>query len=304
MNTSYTLLIEWDGNQPPKTWYRRLASFRIKAGRQPAPQKTGNPLTHRNQEGGQDSAVMFQEGAIICSTESTARLLASFAVGYGAVNVSIIEGEIIHFEMTPKDAQTLNRVNSALGKRGRSKAEVWTVACKECMQVGLMEAPHAIYCPTCLGVEILARRGAPVIHSDPGGHIVDAWVRSRFANQPHWEPVQWSDNGTIPPAGNKQIAAADKQIISLIGKSTKFLEFLEQLNRETAVAWLDAVYLNRRYVPSDVRDEKRISVIAQYVRAYKDVSSLSFVEEPEIDLIDGWKLGIGAVVQEAHLMNM
>lgn len=299
-STVYIVTWEWDGVKPPGTFYRRMAQAGYVIGRgtgkvlSPAKRRTNKLAKDSNGERHDGAHLAFQEGVFITSIESVASYVRNLAVDFGASNVYFLNGwPRDGYSRKMEDLEAINRVENVAGHRGPlPKAKDWIVSCKECLQCGHIKAYSPTKCVHCPGLYILSRPGIPELHSDPGGPIVEAWVRSRFRGT-HWEPVKWGSGGTTPPhlkpVDNMQITGRDKEILNLILANPP--DDIEQFDREEAIRLLDAAYVGVRYSDSKERLHARSMVAMHYFRLGGQPGKFPFVTPAGVDVVDaGMKL--------------
>lgn len=293
---NWIVLIEWDGLQPPGSYYRRMEGLGFKVR---GDEELG-PLVRRSEGKG----VIFQEGAVITASESVARTIGILALEeakryYGEelegkdgrqhhMTVSIGRCDLLdHLQMTRSDAQVLDRINTAMGRRGpKPQTQIWTISCMECGQANEEETHTPLNCPHCGGLLIHARRGTTVAYADPGGDVFGAWLRTRFAG-PHWEPTGVNGNGQMPPQldvldiGNEREreAAVLLQGAAVVGD-------IGQMGREVAFRFLDAIFINRAYRDRERRLENRLRVATEYFRRNGNPAQISLTEQHQPDLVD------------------
>jgi predicted RNA-binding Zn-ribbon protein involved in translation (DUF1610 family) len=305
-NNLWAVLIEWDGTQPSSKFYRRLHALAYKV----RGDKEQSPLTRRSGDGDGSQGTIFQEGCIICPAQSTARAIAFLAREMldemenikGTPTVSICRLAMTsNFTMTRQDEQVMERIENVMSKRGRKPpATWWAVSCTECGKATDIEHWSPVNCPNCGGFLIHIRRGHTVRYCDPGGDVFDAWVRTRFAG-PHWEPAPWSADGLAAPpltavnlAGREETAATRLQ-------SSPVMDKIRQMPRETAVAFLDAILINRAHRDTEARMNGRITAATEFFRRNGNPTAVSLAERDEPDLLDATNV-LGAEVVAAWLL--
>lgn len=287
----WIVLIEADGIQMPSKFYRRRdeLALRVRGDRELG------PLMRRAGEEG--TSVIFQEGAIITASESLARQLACIAQDsfdelsddeltgrYPTVSIGRINLKE-NFTRTREDAQVLERVERVLGRRGRKPAaEWWVVSCTECAQANPVEHWSPVNCPNCAGFLIHSRRGQLRTFVDPGGDVLEAWRRTRFAG-PHWEPVELKPDGPTPPAAVEILSDRESEAAALLTGSPA-LEKIRQMPRETAFAFLDAVFINRAYRDRERRLNTRIEAATAFFKRGGSPTAVSLTEPKQPDLVD------------------
>lgn len=279
----YIVSIEWDGKQPPSRWYRRLDGLGLRV----SGNKDLGPIERRQakfwHEGRQVSAVIYQEGVIMISSYSLARGLALLARRLGAVNVDVSEANVMdRITASRQDERILGRIEKTLGRRGRPPAKKrWAVTCLECMTVTDQEVASPVNCHNCGGLRIHARKGGKFAVLDNGGDIVDLWLQSRFTGS-HWEPAEITtdpDHPHVFDAMSKPAALnRDYDALDVIAGSP-VLESIRKMDRETAVLFLDAIFVNLQHYTREERLEKRLKALVSYYQMGGDRSV--DVDEPQ-----------------------
>lgn len=281
---SYIVLIEWDGEKPPRRWYSRMHKL---AGRVRG-DKGESPLTRR--DGGK--GIIFQEGCIICPSESLARQMA-FQVRdqFGASAVSIGEARMTDkFQMTRADAAVMERVEQSLGKRGRKPPEKdWVITCLEEMKAYHVKIDRPLQCPHCSGLRVHVREGLYGKLEDDGDDVLRLWLRSRFVG-PHWEPMGLSTDGsaTFYPPSFESVEILNEREADAATKidASDVLKVAEKLDRNEAIELLDAIFVGRTYVDAEKRTAARVEAVTQYFLMGGQPKGISIAETPTPDLLD------------------
>lgn len=290
MENVHIVLIEWDGEQPPTKYYRRLHGLALRV----RGDKEQSPLARRSP--GDDRGIIFQEGAVICPSASLARTVAFIARDEGAANVSIGSAHLDNnFTRSRQDAEILNRIEEVMGKRGRKPEPIaWAVSCTECMTVNNVEAWAAVNCPNCGGLLVHSRKGQVVAYADPGGDLLESWVATRFQGA-NWEPAPIDPAGIVPSANPEIFNAREKQSVEAIASSPLYAQ-LQQLPRDSAFAFLDAIMVSRAYRGRDERLQTRVQIATEFLRRGGNFMHISLTEPDAPDLIDAAALGVDVVV--------
>jgi len=281
-NASYLVAIEWDGKQPPSKWYRRLASFGLRV----SGSKDLGPVERRatafQHEGKIVKGVIYQEGTIMVSSYSLARTLAFYAKKQGARNVRIAALDVLDtIEQSQQDTQIMQRIENVFGRRGRPPAKhSWAVSCLECMSLGDQETAAVVNCHNCGGLRINSRKGHSVTYADPGGDVVMAWLRTRFAG-PHWEPSDINPEGQeAPPI---ELCHHDDKDAWIAMEDSPVLDVIEKMDRASAFLFLDAIYVNLSAYSYEQRAEKRVRAAVHYYQLGGGGSiSISEPEAPDL----------------------
>jgi hypothetical protein len=288
--TLHGVIIEWNGQHPPGSWYRWLEqmtglSIRARNVSSPlasiAPRKVylDQQLRDELDKGVLDFRAnefggILQEGAIFVSSPSLARTLffllvkgiptkrAGTAMRIKPSNVQYVE-VVIHesMNMLPADELALNRITATLSRRGRRTAPTtFAVTCYEDMKTFKEEAHAAIRCPNCGGQHFRARPGEPVAYKDPGGDLMTAWLRTRFAHGV-WE---YAGEGAEPaPADinllDKEEAAFVQQLLS-----APLMDQIKGLKRADQMTVLDAVFTQRVRWLGERRLKARMDALSNF----------------------------------------
>lgn len=286
----HIVVIEWDGEKPPRQWYRRLKRL---AGGVRGDKKV-NPIERRA-----DKGIIIQEGCILTPSYSLARALAIMARDdFGARAVELGTTALKeHFGATAADLQIMGRVEAKLSMRGRPVDPVtWVVTCHEEMDSFETYESRPIQCPSCSGLRIHVRRGYLRKRSDNDRDIMNMWESSRFLSLPHWEktPINYDvDNTSYPLIKEYKYIEYDRgrhvdKTRLLIRQSTEFLTAVRSINdRSFAVDVLDAVYVARQNLSKPERLEARVKAATLFFRLGGDPVSIEMVEdESKVDFLD------------------
>lgn len=295
-------LIEADGCQMPSVFYRRRDALALRVR---GDDELG-PLARRAGENG--SSVIFQEGAIICASESLARQMAWLARDCfddmerkGDLDEVDEAGNVIRMRRptvsigrlsltsnmtrTRQDTQVLDRIEKVLGKRGRKPAsQTWAVACTECVRLSEVEDWAVVNCPHCHGFLIHNRPGSIHVYADPGGDVFEAWKRTRFAG-PHWEPAPITDNGQTPPVDPEILSDRESDVVDVIAGST-VLDDIRQMPRDFAFDFLDAIFINRAYRDLERRLQARAMTATEFFKRGGAPTGIRLTEPKQPDLVD------------------
>lgn len=303
----YLVLIEWDGQKPPTTYYNRMRrelglslNSRYDLDRQRIP----DPLARRRRENngwrtdyGQES-ITFQEGAVLCTSNSLARTVFMMAKEFGAKNVQMFSANSIDFHLTTTDAEIMSSIEAKAGQRGRkSKSQQlsdWAVTCYEEQVTFLVkESYYVISCPSCSSTNVNATIGeVPLFEIPTGIPVFEAWVRHRFARG-HYE-VPHTGSGIVAPARKlDEIAEEDErktvEKMSASGKLMQEVAWIEQAtNQLQAMRILDSVFAARCKMMREVRREARAQTCVKLYERGVDPGQASVIEnDHEFDVIDG-----------------
>ena len=297
-NSVYSVIIEWNGETPPTTWYNRLSQIAgFKVGRKSKDLKSASPLADR----GTDFGVVAQEGAIICSSLSLARTLAALAKEglhiagrKGApsrhvfpTEVIVSEMQILDYEVTEEDREALRRIQKVHGRRGqpdKAGEVVHTITCMEELTSYTKTARGVANCPHCGGTQVRVRKGERHAFADPGGAIWAAWMQTRFAHGVFEIPAVGDE--IAPPAGKLDKAKESEIVARLI--SSQLMPEIEGIgDRQEAFTILDGLFVARAYMNKDRRTDARLKALMTYFKRGGSIESVSLVEpDNEFDWFD------------------
>src|SRR3990167_9314034 len=303
----WLILIEWDGLKPPTRYYNRLHSLAIFV----SGDKKQSPIERRLHS--QGSAVVAQEGSVLCSSESLARTIALLAQECGAKYVAV--GQVdLHtkigekLKVSEQDRQALARIESILGKRGRPPAEedaqMFAVTCLEEIRGYDHHTQVILACPGCGGMLFKCRPGkiATYVYRD-GENVLDWWRKSRFING-HFEYAyakNTNGKGTkhlpndTPIIGNE----VEKNVADVLAKSDLYwLDLVKSVPSlfQSVVSILDGIFISRAYVSPETRQRDRVATITHIIIKYRTVDASRFQlaeRDDRYDILDassrvGW----------------
>jgi len=282
---SYIVVIEWDGDKPPNTYYNRLRKMGLIV-RGKDPQKEMSPLQRRAMKEG---AVIAQEGAIITASRSLAREVAALASEEGARSVQISEGDPVDYFMDAADVQVMNRVEAIYGRRGRPSGEKtkWVVTCMEEGKTYPAENEEyaVINCPYCRGLVTRSRQGEPDIWKFPdSGDVFDGWMRHRFT---HGEFEVPEEGGNEPPAKVIITHKLEAATVEIMRNSARFQEQISKLPRNTAAKICDTVLCARLHSPLEVRKDRRLRACIYLFERGVNPADVSMIEKAnEVDILE------------------
>lgn len=278
------VLVEWDGQKPPTTWYARLR----KLGLVISGNKDQSPLTRRQTYVG----VAYQEGAILTTSESEARGLAWLAKDCGAKTVSVGKIEFGEMMMTNSDAEVLNRIQMTLGKRGRPTKDIqdqdWSVTCLDEMKSFETYGHEPVHCPNCGSFHIRNREGKrPITNSNQDEKsLIAAWTNLRWSTGKFEAPVLDPTNGFELKADF--IAGNDRDMIYRLEISTLYKQINQScVSREKALRFLD-VALGIAQIDATERQHDRIRAITRFIEIGGDQSKIKnlMVDPYDLDAFD------------------
>lgn len=311
---TYIVLIEWDGKKAPSKWYRYLHKLggRIRGGdmtldpreRRQAmyeqaveeQNKRARAINHAHKRKGrranyatatEERGEIFQEGAIVCETESRAATLQALATELGARSTVMFKATAFEGDSVAANKGAA-RIKAILGRRGRPEDNSnWSILCLEHLGIESEESTGVIACPKCGGVNIRVREGNPRTFSDPNGDLVDAWVRLRFF-EGRYEICKVDEAASVPPALSVTAAliteAAESAGVDLLRQSVD-LKFIGTLPREQGMRVLDAMFVARVY-NTEKLNKSRVEAVTKYMVNGGNPSRVRLDVPPTPDVLD------------------
>ncbi|OFY41482.1 MAG: hypothetical protein A2Z69_02310 [Bacteroidetes bacterium RBG_13_44_24] len=274
----WLILIEWDGKQPPTTYYSSLHNLCLRV----RGDKEFEPIVRR--AGEYNKAVIVQEGAVLVPSESLARHVAYLAKEEGARSVMTGNVELSDDGtrmLTDGEREVIARFNETFKKRGRpSSAEVierdWVITCPECVHTTIATARRVIQCPRCGGLRVSAREGTRERIARPKNY--NEWCKSRF----------WTGHFEVPT-----YAQEGGKLYSVMGIEYEDEVVLGILNRakwatpEPNLDLLDMIFCARRYYTYKDRQRFRVECcLRMYELGYPQTEVSLFEKEDEYEIID------------------
>lgn len=288
----FIVLIEWDGETPPRTYYSRLHSlgYFVRGVDDARQKKSGvGPVKRRGEQtiGG----VIVQEGCIISASYSRAREVAALAKEEGASLVQFGNVEVEDYQMTVEDAMVYAKIEMILGQRGRPSSEKfkWVITCFEEMITTQTEEElrHVIHCPQCGGLNIKSRTGELQKYKFPEtGSVFERWLRHRFVEGSFEVP---EEGNQLPPKLVDIVIAEPKEAatVEMMRNSADFLAHIEKLPLFTALNVLDGVLSARAYSLPDTRRTARVTACVHLFERGYPPSKVSLAEQVDkVDVLD------------------
>jgi len=282
---TFIVLVEWDGKKAPTKWYNRLRELGLKI--------QGNhelsPLARRESAYG---GVVFQEGAILTPSYSTARALGILANELGAKSISIGEMMTTHLVMNDADAAVMQRIQNTLGKRGRPEAsQDWAVTCYDCLNTTETTGRNPVNCPVCGSFHIKARVGYKNVTEDPGGTIGNGWKNTRFIGG-FWESANIDPQSDVKISPKFETLDLDESNrVSKLQKSQLYKQVEKLVNvgaleRVLAFRFLDAGFVVLSQ-DQTTRQSNRLKAIAKHFENGGSEKNVSLSVDPNsVDLFD------------------
>lgn len=286
--SAYLVIIEWDGERPPRTWYNRLKKFTggVRVG-----DKNTSALARRTEEG--RPGTVPQEGTVLTASYSCAREVALAAQDCGAKGIQLLPAQhLIPYVATAEDRAVAARVEAVYGKRGRPSAkEQWAVMCYECLNSYSTEAVVPVSCPHCGGFKIAFKRGVAHNYVSKEAGLWEQWLATRFANGGFCVPCVGCVEEVAPPSSSIQITDGDDQnVTTLIAQAAKLqadLKAIEALHsREMALQALDGVFAARTFAPQAIVEQQRMEALVRFMQLGGDPLAVDFARMVDPDILD------------------
>lgn len=315
------LVIEWDGEKPPTTWYNRLAKHNIsvRGKTDSSGYRISNPEERRSFSGVKSfwskgfnqeeiSGTIVQEGCVITASRSFAVYLASLAKQCGAKSVHIGDTQLEKYQTSTNDAKTLQRIEGILGSRGRpmnGSTFDYVITCIECGAVNAVkDSKGVIGCPSCRAVRVKYRMGELMPISLPKiGTLFSKWLSHRFLFR-SFEPVHIEQNGMEPPtiAIEDVTDESEMKVLKLIEKST-ILSKLDKIDLELAFSILDSIFIARTYLTEEERIDIRSQAAFTLFRSGIKQDKIDIIEPNIPDSLDALAFGYQNAVSLFHVLN-
>jgi hypothetical protein len=294
MTTMFKVTIEWNGNKPPTTWYKRLHSLGLIVRGDPA---TLDPIVRRT--AGQKTnnidtayAVIVQEGNVACASESLAHEIYYLALEQNLATMVTLEevNQVKMGEMSAMDKFCLDRIQAVFGKKGRptDPKQDWLVTCFECgRSFSEVDVRAVAACPFCHGGLISSRVGVHNRYCMPAsGDTFSKWVRLRFATGEFEVPV-------VEPGAPEPVATVTikydrlKVILDQIIANTDMLSKIDKL--VDPFRFLDGLFCSRAYsLPGRLEKERLqacIVLFTQYANMV-DPAKIVMAVTDKVDALD------------------
>jgi hypothetical protein len=289
----FQVLLEPDGRKPPTTFYQRLHRLGLRV----RGDDSKSPIERRTSGSSlEETGVIFQEGAILCASESLARTIYNLAKEQGIANamLGVVEFED-HVSLTNEDARIMSRIHAVHGRRGRPPSDEekhdWTICClEEIRSFEVSDTANVVNCPSCKGFRIKARPGPIVRVKRPtSGTNFEKWLRTRFIAGGFEVPI-FDDNGADAPM-SVVAQPAEQAGIDLIKGSSQFLVDVENIPDQLAFRVLDAVFASRVYFPAESRKRDRLAACTEAFANGANAAGVRLAEAPNsVDLFDAGAL--------------
>jgi len=269
----WLILIEFDGKQPPTTYYTALHNLCLHV----RGDKEFEPIVRR--AGEYNKAVIVQEGAVLVPSESLARQVAYLAKEEGARSVMLGNVELNEDEnhqFTDAERQVIQRFNDTFKKRGRpahsdSEEKDWVVTCPECVHTSVVTARKVMQCPRCGGLRVSAYEGSRSHSGRPTNF--DEWKKSRFRRGEFEVPV-YEQGASIPG----RITFGDYGDAVVVDVLSKQDWAIKTQNYDL----LDMVFCSRRYYDVKTRQRARVECCLRMYEQGFTQNDISIFEDANI----------------------
>ena len=289
----WLVIIEWDGQKPPTTYYNRLHSLglNVRGTNGAMTTKDESPLARRT--GDDPGAVILQEGAVLCASQSLARSIGLLAQANGAAFVRIAPTEETQaLVATAEDEAAIQRLNKVYGRRGRPSDTFhdWVVTCLEEMRTFQVRNSKGVAnCPNCKGMRIRTRKGRAVgykrdyMSDDP----FESWLRVHFA-EGTFEDYMDTAEQMPPELGIIHIRIPkEAEAVQIIAQSERFLAALRELDIHKSWFALRGAFEALTYINPDERSRNRVKAATEALRMGADPTKVKLVEAMDkVDFLD------------------
>lgn len=311
---AYTVILEWDGEKPPSTWYRRLAKLALSRGNKDTllgDENEDSPIARRQSRNGTSRGVMLQEGAFLCDSESLAYTIANYALnGIETVDRVTEEIKIIRpahvmigrvealnpIAISDADREAIDRINQVYGRRGKPlPSTYWSVTCYECLQTHAVYAPAVAVCPKCHGTRIDVQAGTPVQYDlkPLEGRFTEfqVWAITRFGATGRMQLPASSGRLVAPP--NPHLFGGPRDLSPQESAAYCAVEHprmpLCAPDVEGTLALMDAAYIARTRFTHQKRLEARVEALTKFIQMGGEASQIAhlFAEDSaHCDILD------------------
>lgn len=298
------VVIEWDGKQPPTTYYNGLhrLNLRVRGNKDEA------PMVRRARS--EDHSVIVQEGAVLVESESLARQVAYLARESGARSIFVgdcqFDEEENKRDLTDAELEVISRFNKAFRQRGRPaegdrEDRTWVVSCPECMRTSTVDADKMpIQCPNCGGLRPAARVGHRHVFSHAPQDL-DEWKNMYFVEGYYETPSFAADATDLV----KEVTLHDNDLTVFEGllKSTMVNDYLvPRLDVLMFRNLVGMMFLARRYFTPKDRQLPRTTMVVSLLERGVDPALVPLMERAEYDVLDACVVtGNNDIIQKFYL---
>ena len=298
----WEVVVEWNARgtngetkKPPPQWYaylNKLVSTQMRVGGTNGPAHT---LASRTTTQG----MLIQEGCIRVPSRSLAQtimlyLKTGIEVEDRQGNLTVIRPDVVNLAevreievvASAQDLENIARMRSVFSHKGRypvGTLTTHTVTCLEELKTYEIDANAVVNCPGCGALHIRSRRGPATLYADPGGDVVDAWRRLRFATGKFEIPRQGDQP---PPLQISPSSQEDKTFLTHLS-TAPLLQQIAGMGRGEQMKVLDAVYVARGTWPKERRGGARLEAVSRFLVISGGAFDLvSLLETDDYDLMD------------------
>ncbi len=281
------VVIEWDGKQPPTTYYNGLHRLHLRV----RGDKDIAPIVRRSRI--EDHSVIVQEGAVLVESESLARQVAYLARDSGARSVFVGECDFPddnnNRELTKAEMEVVLRFNKAFRQRGRpaegeNEDRTWVVSCPECSKTSVVNSDRlVIQCPNCGGLRAASRVGYRHVFS----HLptdLEEW-KNMFFVQGYFETPEFGPSGE--EAHEVSMTEDDQTVFEGLQKSDMVKDYLvPRIDNPAFRTLLNNIFLARRYFTQKDRQYPRTKMVVDLLERGVSPSNVPLIEKNEYEVLD------------------
>lgn len=285
----YSLVIEWDGDKPPTTWYNRLA----KLGLFVRGSKEKSPLDRRLSRSG----IISQEGTLLLNNQGQAIVLGALARKLGAK--AVLVGQLAvqdESSLSIQDQAALDRIAAVYGKRGRpDPARDFVITCLDEHKSSDWNGTNPVTCPICGSFNItfrLGKRQSFDVDAALAKHsLVTVWQRSRFQAQVFETPINTITGDPLDmsalPLDASEIHKADLAVSWGDQVRLRDLVAKGKILDSQALRLLDCAYAALG-CDAKTRLQHRLDAIAAYAMSGKNFTGRLAADPTNLDWFDLW----------------
>jgi hypothetical protein len=283
------VVIEWDGRQPPTTYYNGLHRLHLRV----RGDKTQEPVVRRSRK--EDHSVIVQEGTVLVESESLARQVAHLATENGARSVFVGNVDFPDDErgrrMTQAEVDVVNRFNKAFKQRGRPaegerEERSWVVSCPECTHTDTVTSDKlVIQCPNCGGLRVASRVGYRHIFSHQPTSL-DEWKNMYFV-EGYFEIPEIRTTELGEPVNEVQLQGENLAVFEGLKASKMIMNIIvPKLDTGMFRVLLNDVFMARRYYTARDRQHPRTKMVVDLLEHGVNSSLVPLMEKSEYDVLD------------------
>jgi ribosomal protein S27E len=282
------VVIEWDGKQPPTTYYNGLRRLHLKV----RGDKDQDPLARRARL--EDHSVIAQEGAVLVESDSLARQVAYLAKDCGARTVMIGDCELSEDthgrKMTEAELEVVSRFDKAFRKRGRpvegeNEDRTWVVSCPECSRTSVVNSDRlVIQCPNCGGLRAASRVGYRHVFSHFPSDL-EEW-KNMFFVEGYFETPEFSVDSK-ESIKNVDLSENDLTVYEGLKESNMVQDYLvPRMDNPSFRSLVNMIFLARRYFTAKDRQFPRTKMVVDLLERGVSPNLIPLLERNEYDVLD------------------